>query len=72
MSYDSREDLFNKVDWEGGMEGSLEYGLRLEDVPPHDKELLAAWTEMQAAWDVYKPLGDKVYDLLEAGTEEER
>jgi len=65
MSYTSRADLFYKVDWEGGsMADALEYGLKLSDVPENDSVLRAAWAPMQEAWSIFKPLADKVYDLL--------
>lgn len=63
--YRDREDVFSKVDHEGGIHEVQDYGLDVSDLPQHDTELVEAWTAMAAAWAVYRPLARKVYDLLE-------
>lgn len=71
MGYKNRADLFGKVEWEGGMEAALEYGLRLKDLPQDDDELRDAWADMERAWLAYEPLGSKVYEMLEEASEGE-
>lgn len=65
MSYRNREDVFGKVDWEGGIDEVQRYGLSAEDLPQYDTELIEAWKAMAAAWAVYEPLSRVVTDLLE-------
>ena len=53
MSYD-RDLLASKIDWEGGITATLEYGLRSEDIA--DPDLQAQWQAMERLWDDLRPL----------------
>lgn len=65
MSYESREDVFDKIDWEGGYESVLEYGLHATDMPKDDHGLHNAWMELEDAYRVYAEKRQVVEDLLD-------
>jgi hypothetical protein len=73
--YMSPADFNAKVDWEGGIYDSLEYGLKHTDLDPDDegsRELREAWQALETVWrDQVKPLGERVEELLEAIDESE-
>lgn len=56
-TYESRQALANKIDWEGGLEGFLDYGFDpTDDIPERDDELediastmVTRWREFQEA-----------------------
>lgn len=58
-------DLARKVEWEGGVLGALEYGIRSEEID--DPELSTLWRRMEGLYDQLRPsirltnrlLGDK-------------
>jgi hypothetical protein len=52
-AYD-RDLLAYKVNWEGGVLATLDYGLRPEDIA--DEDLRAAWVELRALHARMKPL----------------
>lgn len=58
-----------KVDWEGGVEAAMEYGLQSSELP--DGELKDAWVEVEKYWSDYADAADRawnvVQDILEAG-----
>ncbi len=58
MSEFNLEDLAAKIEWEGGFEGALDYGIKPEDVP---EEIRPLW---QRAVDAHREL-EKVWDELE-------
>lgn len=64
MAYDNREELAGKIDWEGGLEDALDYGIKLDDLPEDDTELRTAWEPMQKAWEEFQRLADPVRELL--------
>ena len=41
----NREDFIAKIDWEGGILGALDYGLRSEDCD--DPELKTTWQQLE-------------------------
>lgn len=41
--------LRNKIDWEGGIIGALQYGVRDDDID--DEELSEMWYEIQRQWE---------------------
>jgi hypothetical protein len=46
--YETRQELANKIDWEGGIFDMIfGYGLYLDDLPEGDKELLAALSNLK-------------------------
>jgi hypothetical protein len=65
MAIDGRQELAEKVEWEGGLDAALEYGLRSPgDMPVGDDELAEAWAKMQAAWEAYRKAVAPVAALL--------
>lgn len=40
-------DFFAKVEWEGGIDSSLEYGLRSGDMDDSDPKLKEAWATLE-------------------------
>jgi hypothetical protein len=62
--YESRSDLAAKIDWEGGMSSALDYGIRMDDMPEGDYELINAWQIMEICWGTYEKAKDKVMALL--------
>jgi len=65
MTYKNRAEVTNKVDWEGGISGALEYGLTVDDMPPGDTELRDAWKRLEAAWKAFDAIETEVYALLD-------
>lgn len=63
--FETREDVRNKVEWEGGLPDALEYGIRSADLPEDDQELIGAWEEMEEAFSVFQSTQFVVEDLLE-------
>lgn len=62
--YESRAELAGKIDWEGGLEDALYYGIRDEDMPAGDAEMFEAWRVMQDAWKAYEHAANRVRELL--------
>ncbi len=65
MTYPTREDVYNKLDWEGGLDGFLQYGFEPEDINENDTELIVAAERMMAAWSYFEAAGDEFLRLLE-------
>jgi hypothetical protein len=70
--YESRADLADKIDYEGGIFSALDYGIRTEDMPAGDDELTGAWRSLEASFLCTRILADAVSKLLsaEVATEE--
>lgn len=49
-----RELLAAKVEWEGGVLATLEWGMRSEDIA--DEGLAADWRELERLYDAIRPL----------------
>lgn len=64
MTYENRQDLCDKMNWEGGLESFLDYGLKLEDLPPDDPDLYEVTSIMLDAWKEYQSTTMDFYDLL--------
>jgi hypothetical protein len=62
--FESREALAGKIGWEGGLEESLNYGIRASDMPEGDEELIAAWTALDEAWEALQSHMEAVRELL--------
>ena len=62
--FENREAVAAKIDWEGGMDSALEYGIDEGDMPEGDMELIDAWRTMRKAWELYSSLAGRVQDLL--------
>ena len=63
--FKSRDDLAGKIEWEGGVIESLDYGITTDMMPEGDAELTEAWGKLEAAWKQLSPLADAVEKLLE-------
>jgi hypothetical protein len=46
-------ELARKVEWEGGILGALEYGIRHEEID--DPELAALWRRLETIYDQLRP-----------------
>ena len=62
--FDSREDLAGKIEWEGGLMESLDYGIGTEMMPEGDIELTEAWAKLEASFKETSKLADAVQELL--------
>jgi hypothetical protein len=60
-----RERLAAKVEWEGGVLATLDYGLRSDDIA--DPELRQAWADVESAYRAMTPLVQRVTRLLKGG-----
>ena len=63
--FKDRQELWDKIDWEGGVLEAVEYGITVDWLPDGDSEIREAW---QVLVDVYKslrPALNKVNSLLE-------
>jgi hypothetical protein len=63
--FEDREELANKIEWEGGIIDALDYGIKTENMPEGDTELAEAWGKLEAAYHELTPLTDAVEKLLE-------
>jgi hypothetical protein len=63
-AFESREAVAGKVEWEGGLELSLEYGLKPTDMPEGDDELRIAWSKMLDAWKNFQEAAQPVAEML--------
>lgn len=68
----------SKVEWEGGVDGALEYGLKHTHLDPDDPGsavLRAEWLALEALYEPFEEQARYVADLLEeipeAGNEED-
>jgi len=60
--FQTRQDLADKIEWEGGIEPSLDYGIKSSDMP--DPELEAAWLILQTRWGILQEQVNVVRKLL--------
>ncbi|TDB90938.1 hypothetical protein E1264_03795 [Actinomadura sp. KC216] len=63
--FETRDEVASKVDWEGGFDGALSWGIKVEDLPEDDTELREAWAELRAAFLVFDAACYKVSALLD-------
>ena len=63
--FESRAALAGKIEWEGGLMESLDYGITTEMMPEGDAELTEAWSKLEAAYRAVEPLAEVVEKLLE-------
>jgi hypothetical protein len=64
--FKDRAAVAAKVEWEGGVMDALDYGIHAVDMPVGDKELIAAWTALENAFNALQPHADAVESMLEA------
>jgi hypothetical protein len=57
------EEFAGKVEWEGGIEEALHYGLKSTDIDDNP-ELALAWADMEATWKVFQHTVRRVEELL--------
>ena len=70
--FKSRAALAGKIEWEGGVMEALDYGIKTEDMPEGDTELIEAWDRLATAYHELEPLADAVAKLLpEPGDDED-
>ena len=62
--FESRDDLAGKIEWEGGLFGALDYGIKTEHMPEGDEELAEAWARLQASFETTSELAGAVRGLL--------
>jgi hypothetical protein len=58
----TKEDVRDKVDWEGGIDAALQWGLTYEKIQAGP--LRDAWREMELAWTEFDELRNEVDKLL--------
>jgi hypothetical protein len=63
--FESREALASKIEWEGGVLESVDYGIRVEDMPEGDTELAELWADLVVAYQKADGLATKVHAILE-------
>lgn len=63
--FKSREDLAGKIEWEGGILESVDYGIKAEDMPEGDTELAELWAEMAEHYKKASAVADKIGAILE-------
>jgi hypothetical protein len=57
-------DLDAKIDWEGGIDSALDYGVKIHEYDV-SSELEAAWYEMEDAYEAFSDIRATVYALIE-------
>ena len=62
--YESRLEVWSKVDHEGGIYAALDYGLKTRDLPAGDTELQEAWQKLDGAFKAMQPLVRVVEKML--------
>jgi hypothetical protein len=63
--FESREALASKIEWEGGVLESVDYGITVSDMPEGDTELEDLWAEMEPAYEKAAELARKVAQILD-------
>ena len=62
MSRYTNEDLFMKIDWEGGIAEAIEYGIRSSDVPV---DLAPLWESASERYAAFSQVADVIMEILE-------
>lgn len=62
--YENRQEIFEKMNWEGGLEMFLDYGFSAEDLPEGDAELSEVTNDMLLAWEDYQLYADRFMGLF--------
>jgi len=63
------DEFADKVEYEGGIFGALEYGLRATDLQDPTSALGQAWAELTVRFEELKPLIDEVQARLDESWE---
>jgi hypothetical protein len=53
-----------KIDWEGGLDSALHYGIRHDQIDPFEEEVVRLWKNLEIAWKVFSEAEDQVMELL--------
>jgi hypothetical protein len=69
--FESRRALAFKIEWEGGLMESLDYGIHTADMPEGDTELTGAWERLEASYRETAKLAGVVQALLDEPGEED-
>lgn len=67
----SLQEFAVKVEWEGGIAGALEYGLKHTDLDPADPDAAELATHWKALEEVYRDHGARAEEILEAVMDDE-
>jgi hypothetical protein len=62
--FKSRAALAGKIEWEGGLMESLDYGITTQMMPEGDTELTGAWAKLEVSFREASRLADAVEKLL--------
>jgi hypothetical protein len=62
--FENRQELADKIEWEGGLEDALDYGIKSSDLPESETKLIAAWALMEAAFDELERAKRAVAELI--------
>jgi hypothetical protein len=62
--FEDRAALAGKIEWEGGLMESLDYGITTEMMPEGDAELTEAWAKLEASYKETAKLAEAVGKLL--------
>lgn len=67
MTYRTIDEVFSKVDWEGGLyEAAFGYGLSSASIDKNSlPELHEAWVAMEDAYRVFEPAFERVQKMLD-------
>ncbi len=57
--YDDMTEFMNKIQWEGGIEEAIEYGLSSDDIPESETDARELWESMIDAYDEFSVLKDE-------------
>lgn len=68
--FENRQEVADKIDWEGGYAEALDYGIKTADMPEGDTELAEAWQKLVDAWGPFEAAANAVNELLEAAESE--
>lgn len=72
--YMSAKDFANKITWEDGVTGALEYGLRHTDLDPNDEEsapLRKTWAKAEEVWTSMSPIVNEIDSIVDSLIEED-
>ena len=65
----TKQEIANKIDWEGGLDETLRWGLKIDHMP--DQELRLAFSDAFNAFREFEAAGDRFMELLPEPGEEE-
>ena len=63
--YYDLEDLLAKIDWEGGVDQAIAYGIKVSDIDPEFQALRAAWDEATEKYWEYESVESEILGMLE-------